>query len=162
MIEIPLTQGKAAIIDDEDAYLARYEWHAQARDSGRFYAKRTDWTSGVARTVYLHREVMCAAPGTDVDHRNRDGLDCRRRNLRLAVGGGNQQNSARRRGNRSGYKGVCWNAAKSRWQAQVQVDHRNLYLGLYSEAIDAARAYDFAAMWLHGEYARFNFPPTEL
>jgi len=59
-------------------------------------------------------------------------------------------------GRTSKYKGVCWHKQHCRWYAQIQKDHKNVYLGLYSDPVEAAKAYDRAAIGLFGEYAATN------
>jgi len=91
-----------------------------------------------------------------VDHRNGDGLDNRRQNLRPANDSKNQMNARMRSDNPSGFKGVC--ADRHRWMARIQLDGRRTYLGYFATPQEAARAYDAAAVELFGEYARPNFP----
>jgi hypothetical protein len=160
MIEVPLTQGKVALIDDEDAErVLRYEWraawHAGAR---RYYVKRRTRRKGGPRHIWLHRFILDAPPGVEVDHINRDGLDNRRANLRFATPAENQWNSGRRIDNRTGFKGVYWNKRKKQFRAQIKRHGVQRCIGDFTTAIEAARAYDAAARLLFGEFARVNFP----
>ena len=91
-----------------------------------------------------------------VDHRNGDGLDNRRANLRPADASQNGANRVRLRG-RSGYRGVTRHAC-GRWQAAICVRGKRRYLGLYDTPEGAAQAYDAAAVAAFGEYERPNFP----
>ena len=164
MIRIPLTQGKVALLDDLDADLALCAWYTfTASRGGPPYAARNVYL-GVRRrtTVLLHREVWRRAhPGplpARIDHRNGDGLDCRRENLRAATMAENVYNRRRHRNNRSGFKGVSWRPKIQRWTARIMVARREQHLGCFATAEDAARAYDAAARSAFGEFACVNFP----
>jgi len=157
---IPLTQGKVAVVDAVDyAELARYKWCASSPGWGVWYAVRGEgMPNGKRRTVYMHREVLGAAPGEQVDHVNLDGLDNRRENLRSATGVENSRNRRKRSGTSSQYKGVSWHKATRRWLAQIRFGARKTHLGSFRCEEDAARAYDAAAVEHFGEFARPNFP----
>lgn len=154
MIEIRLTQGKVALIDDCDSELASLRWYAAKRGNA-FYAVRHKPRELGHGIVYLHRLVLGATAGLEVDHINGDGLDCRRTNLRLATPSENRRNQ--RRANASGFKGVHWNPSNRGWVASIKVHKKVHHLGTFSDAAEAARAYDAAAIRLHGEFARLNF-----
>jgi hypothetical protein len=158
MIEIPLTQGMVAIVDDEDAYLAAYNWCASPEASTR-YAVRGVRRGGRQVTIRLHRVITNAPPGFDVDHINGNGLDCRRSNLRVVTRAQNTRNARRRRDNTSGFKGVSWSAKAGRWSARVGsgIRGKRIWLGYFSTKEAAARAYDDAARAQYGQYASPNF-----
>ena len=153
---IYLTQGKFTIVDDEDFQrLSRFKWHAQVRPYTS-YAVR-EFSTGYGRRrrklIPLHRFILDAPDGIQVDHINGNGLDNRRVNLRLCTA---QQNCAnnRRVYSKSGYKGVYWNQCV--WQARLNHNGKLLYFGSYKSPIDAARAYDKAATEIFGSFARTN------
>jgi hypothetical protein len=152
--EIPLTQGKVALVDEEDfEWLKEFKWYVvQCRN--RWYAAR--WCGETKRNVYMHREIVEADDGTQVDHRDGDGLNNRRSNLREATNSQNQMNAEISRG-RSKYRGVDWYAPRRRWRAQIGFNGRQEYIGLFEKEEDAARAYDCRAKELFGEFARLNF-----
>ena len=154
-IEIPLSRGLVAVVDDEDAeaVLSAGKWSAAA-GANTFYAARM---FGRGRFVYLH-SFLTGWPLTD--HADRDGLNNRRGNLRRATRSQNNANSARRIGALSPYRGVTWKRQIGRWVAQIGHEGRNRYLGTFPTAELAAAAYDVAALALHGEFARLNFPTT--
>jgi hypothetical protein len=147
MAEI-LTKEGAIVLVDESALptLRRYTWHLD-RDG---YAARS--ANG---TRYMHREVVKAAPGEIVDHRNGDRLDNRSANLRKTNATGNSAN--RKPMSSSGFKGVTLHSC-GRWQAQIKTGNRGRYLGLFASPEDAARAYDRAALAAWGSSAWLNFP----
>lgn len=153
MIEIPLTQGKVALIDDEDYELvSQYKWHAHVTFSGQWYAKAR---SG---KISMHRLLMNPPAWIQVDHVNSDGLDNRRENLRLAT---SKQQSYNKRPQKnkmySKYKGVCWDASRSKWVVYIHHQGRQIYLGRFTSELDAAKAYDDAAKERFGEFSRTNF-----
>lgn len=158
MIEIPLTKGFVAIVDDEDAHLARHNWFAFRGRYTWYAARKEPKPGGGQRTVCLHREVLGAPARAQVDHCDGNGLDCRRHNLRLASGTQNQGNRRLNRNNKSGFKGVFWYKARGKWTAAIKVGKRRPWLGLFDAPEDAARAYDAAARAAFGEFARTNFP----
>jgi hypothetical protein len=154
-VEVPLSRGLVAVIDDEDAdaVLAHGKWHTH---SGRrtFYAARNVRRDDGSRTLLLLHTFLTG--WSRVDHRNGDGLDNRRVNLRPTSVAGNQRNQSRRVNNASGYKGVV--ATGNRWRAEITCNYEARHLGLFLDPISAARAYDAAARELHGAFARTNFP----
>jgi hypothetical protein len=158
MVEVPLTQGKVALIDDEDAErVLAYKWSAwwDSR-SKQWRVGRTTVSNGRKIMVYLHRFILSAPSGLQVDHKNMDSLDNRRSNLRLATNAQNHCNRKRQSDNTSGFKGVDWH--KNRFRAQIKHLGVKYFLGNFTTAEAAARAYDAAALLLHGEFARVNFP----
>ena len=158
--EIPLTQGKIALVDDEDfERVMQHKWCAvkYTRKDGtvNWYAKRGIYRKGGnAGSVLLHRFVLNAPKGVQVDHQNGDGLNCTRANLRRASHAENQRN--RRSHNRHGYKGV-WEVA-GRWTATIADGNGgNHHLGTFASKDLAAAIYDEAARHFYGEFARTNF-----
>lgn len=165
MKEIPLTKGYTAIVDDEDyERFGGFKWCASKGVADRtYYAVRaTTGPHPTRKTIRLHRAILGAPAGTQVDHVNRDGLDNRRANLRLATRSQNRANSEKRiDGLASRFKGVCWERSRGRWMARIGVDGRKRHLGYFDDEEQAARAYDRAARAQWGEFARPNFPQEE-
>jgi hypothetical protein len=155
---IPLTQGQAAIVDDEDyEALAKFKWQAEwSRNAQTWYAKRRTSKADGCRTVRMHREIVGAGAGEQVDHRNHDGLDNRRDNLRRCTVTQNNANQRKGAGHTSRYKGVSWNALTGSWRAQISVEGTTRHIGQYASEKEAAAAYDAAASALHGEFAYLN------
>ena len=159
MKHIPLTQNKTALIDDEDiALICQYRWHAV-----RIYKT---WYAGAVidgHRTYMHRIIMDASDGIEVDHSNGNGLDNRRENLRLCTHAENLANQRlQTRDKLSRFKGVTWCRRTGVWIAQIKVAQKHIGLGRYDEEEDAARAYNRAAQEHFGEFARLNNVPDPL
>lgn len=157
-IAVPLANGKgAALIDAADAALiSGYSWSRSVNGAGNVYAHAHVPGSGKpGKTISMHQLIG----GRGCDHRNGDGLDNRRENLRPAT---QAQNAANRRPNRrpggSQFKGVDWHTQHKTWRARIMVNGRSHHLGLFTSQEAAARAYDAAATEAWGEFARLNFP----
>jgi|SRR3972149_10393518 len=150
--QIPLTEDKVAIVDNKD-YLAlsKYKWHFS-----HGYAKRMGKENGRNKAIYMHRVIFGIAQGKDIDHINGDRLDNRKSNLRLATDSQNQANSRIRVDNTSGYKGVAKCTNKKKWFAQIQVNKKQIFLGRFSDIKDAVLAYNDAAIFYFGKYARIK------
>lgn len=150
---ITLTRGRTCVVDDDDyAELMKHSWSF----SNGGYAKRGTRVSGKITTVCMHRQVMDAPFGYEVDHINHDKLDNRRENLRICTRGQNVHNYVVMVSNTSGYKGVHWHKVANKWQARIRINYTRINLGLFINKDDAARAYNEAAIRLHGEFAVLN------
>lgn len=156
--EIPLTKGYVTIVDDEDyERLSQRNWHVTITQQCIPYAvRKNSRREGQRRNIPMHREIMDAPQGMDVDHINRDSLDNRKCNLRIVDRRTNLMNTGVRKVNTSGYKGVSHHAG--RWRARIRAgEGRRLSLGYYDTPEDAARAYDNAARKM-GIVHGLNFP----
>jgi hypothetical protein len=157
MIEIPLTQGRVAKVDDEDFWVTLQPWFADVRD-GQIYASRNrpkDY-GGPRGLIRLHQVLMLPPLGMEVDHINRDTLDNRRANLRLVTKTQNMRNRGLNRTSSTGFKGVCRGHHGKGWRAYVGVCGRTLELGNYATPEQASLAYDCVALAYFGEYAVLN------
>lgn len=158
MKEIPLTRGKVALVDDADFEgLSRFKWYAH-KGTRTWYAHRNrQLNAGKQTTVLMHRQILGAVPGKEVDHRDGNGLNNQRCNLRLCEHAENGHNRCRKMaGGSSRYKGVSWNKRLGKWRADISVNWCQKYLGLFSDEGDAARAYNAAAVQFYGEFAALN------
>ncbi len=151
MTTIELTQGMTAIVDDED--FERVSLHSWSyKKTGYAEAKIN------GEKVYLHRFIMNAKKGDEVDHKRTGfpdhGLDCQKENLRFCTRSQNAANSEKKTG-ASGYKGV--EKVGIKWRASIRNNNKLIHLGMFWTPEDAARAYDKKAVELFGEFARTNF-----
>lgn len=168
MKEIHLTRGKIAIVDDIDyAYLSTFNWRAEKGHKGVFYARRdsvkSDKFSKSGISVKMHREILGLKPEDcrQGEHKNSDGLDNQRKNLRIATHSENQCNRKKRDKTNVKYKGVTLDKTPGRFRARIYRNGKEFYLGSFSTKEDAACAYDNAALVHHGEFAILNFRPEE-
>ena len=153
-MEIELTKGMKALVSPEDyEELSQYTWHIANR-----YASRVLPRNGTdQRHIYMHREIIGAPDGIDVDHKNGNPLDNRRSNLRLCSVSQNIANSGPRP-SVSGLKGVNFFKRDNNWQAQITVNYKKIHLGYFSTPEAAAAAYDQAALKYFGPFAYLNTP----
>lgn len=154
MREIPLTKGKFAIVDDADfAAVSQYKWHFS-----RGYAVATPSRRG--KHIFMHRLILNPPLGFQTDHVDGNGLNNRRQNLRVATCRQNQQNGRKRilmsgRPTSSRYKGVHWHKRDKRWHVRIRDNSgRRMWLGAFEFEDDARRAYQEAALRIHGKFAR--------
>lgn len=159
MKTIPLTQGQVALVDDEDfEKVSKVKWYC-ANLHGKLYAVRCIMRRGKKTTVYMHRVILECRKSQSIDHINGDGLNNQKANLRKCRQGLNMRNRLISKNNSSGFKGVHWWHKKGQWGKFVAyIRHRtkSIFLGSFREALDAAKAYDAAAIRLFGEYAKTN------
>lgn len=154
---VPLTRGRFALVDEEDAKrVFAHSW--SVKDCGRGACTVYAESQIAQRKVPLHRFVLLlGVDGPMVDHRNRDGLDCRRSNLRLCTSRLNQANKPPRP-HSSQYKGVSWDKERAKWavHCKVKAGERQQFIGRFDSEVAAALAYNEAASVAFGEFAHLN------
>jgi hypothetical protein len=157
---IPLTQGLEALVNKSDyKWLRHHTWFAH-KERRTFYAWR--W-SKKRKAIKMHREIMGVTGKRKVDHKNGNGLDNRRCNIRQATNRQNSSGMRKRKGKSSRFKGVRWFSRLKMWQAYIWNGKKSLqkHLGYFTVEQEAARAYDKAARVSYGEFAALNFPRKE-
>lgn len=163
---IPLTRGYSAIVDDEDHdYLMQWKWYVFIRSDKRtpYAVRNAKYTPSGRGVIMMHRLLFCPlGDGVFVDHINRNGLDNRKCNLRKYTKSENAANAQYKSGLTSRFRGVCWFRETSKWRAQIHMNRKKVTLGYFTNEIDAARAYDRAAINQWGEFAIINFADPQV
>lgn len=154
--EIPLTRGLVAIVDDEDfEELNLHKWYAM-KMYDRYYARRNVVIGNKKSYFLMHRFIIKAKVNQLVDHKNNNSLDNRKENLRTCSHSENMRNSKKRKQNTSGYKGVYFEKNKNIYSAEVKFGGKRVYRKRFKTGIEAAKAYNEAALKYHGEFALLN------
>ena len=160
---VPLTQGYEAIIDAADVPLVEgHNWCANVR----LRKDKSIWSvyaltnapvvNGKRRPSILMHRVIAGTPDHMVaDHRDGNGLNNRRKNLRNATQAQNRLNSKVRCDNASGVKGVVWDKPRGKWRASIKIDGEAIHLGRFDDIGSAAAAYARASAALHKDFGRF-------
>jgi hypothetical protein len=170
VVRIALTQGFEAMVDADilERELsvelpARLNWTGRICDVKWFAAVKPHTVYAVATLggyvqLRLHRVVLQAKREQIVDHRDGNGLNNLRSNLRFTEAAGNSHNRCRNVGSTTGYKGVSFNRLCSKFEVSIRFNRKKIHLGMYKTAEEAARVYDAKAVELFGEFAKVNFP----
>ena len=164
MKTIELSQGYVTEVDDKnyDRCMDGTKWQAEVVKckEGFFnvYAKRNLYIgNGKQTTQKIHRFILgITDTKIKVDHEDHNGLNNQEYNIRVANDEENAQNRLLPSNNTSGYKGVYWNKACQKWQAQIRVYGEQMHLGLFTDVLEATAAYDAAALRYHGKFAYTN------
>ncbi len=155
--EVPLTKGYACLVSVSDLPLVvNIKWQAASRGAERVYARSTRWIDGSVKALAMHRLILQAKKGDLVDHISGDTLDNRRENIRICTPGQNCYNASAQSGTSSRYKGVSFHKLHQKWYACITKDGKKMPIGLFDTEPDAAKAYDFAAKLIFGEFAKTN------
>jgi hypothetical protein len=149
-----------AKVDNSDyRRVSRYKWCAH-RHRGNWYARRGVRIGGRVKGIKMHRFILkITKRSLVVDHKDLDGLNNQRSNLRICTNGQNALNRRKQLGKFSSkYKGVSKREnSDNKWRATINVCGKRIRLGTFTTDIEAAKAYDTAATRYHGEFAKLNF-----
>jgi len=159
-MKIKLTQGQFTIVSNKYyEYLIQWKWCAHKRKNGKFYAVRNGYVNGKRKTILMHRviaELIGLDLSCDIDHIDRDSLNNTCENLRSANKNGTCRNSSIRCDNTSGYKNVTWRKDIGKWQVQITINGKQKHLGFFRNKIEAAKAYNKAAIKYFDKFAAIN------
>ena len=160
MAYVTLANGDEVVIDVADVPLvSREAWKLFTGRNDKKYAHASGRQYGHKGYILLHRLLMGvvdAGREVEVDHKNGNGVDCRRDNMRLCTHQQNMWNRSQPR-TKSPYRGVSWNKRRRQWRAMIRISGRSITIGSFDDPADAARAYDEKARQLCGEFAVTNF-----
>lgn len=157
MKEIVLSQGKVALVDDEDfEWLSQWKWSAHRPNPNRYYAIRQLEKTRIG--LKMHRVILGLDYGDkrQGDHINGDSLDNRRANLRIALPIENARNCRMHSNNSSGFNGVSFHRNRNKWLAQYSHDRIRTHIGYFVSKVDAAQAFMFVTYLHYGEFSRIN------
>ena len=158
MKAIPLTQGKVALVDDEDfEWLSKWKWYAWKSKNG-WYAMHNKWSPKAKKQkiIRMHRFILGTKKDQEVDHKDHNGLNNQRTNLRSCTHLENCMNQRPRKDCSSKYKGVHWRKSCKKWQCRIACHGKQHHLGYFKSEYDAALQYDIAAQFFFGEFALLN------
>ena len=161
---IPLTQGKFAIVDEDDYEpLMLRKW--QFISTGYAVSNtQISYKKGKQKIkfIFMHREILQTPNGMQTDHINGNRLDNRKCNLRICTPMQNMHNRKRDTNSTSIYKGVSWNTNDKSWRAQIGINGEKIHLGCFKSEVMAAKAYNEAAIKYHKEFALLNILQGDL
>ena len=158
---LELTRGQKSVVDADDfKYLRHWNWCAYKGARTWYAVRRGMIEKKFSGMIHLHRFIMEPPPDMVVDHKNGNGLDNRKSNLRVCTQAQNNKNKCKRTdGKTSKYIGVIKSPhTPGAWSASISIHRKSAFLGYYTSEDRAAQAYDSAAYLIHGEYARLNLP----
>ena len=165
MIEIPISQGKIALIDEADWDLVSgFKWraHKGPRDKTYYAIATVRRADGSWTAVKMHRLILgLTDPAIKTDHRDKNGLNNKRGNLRACSNAENLRNRGANSNNTSGFKGVSWDKQNWKWRARIRLNRKLKSLGYYDTPEAAYAAYCAAAKDLHGEFHNLGTPPAK-
>lgn len=159
MKKIKLTQGKYALVDDEDfEHLNQWKWCFTAAGGYAIRSQHIGYFSGKRKVkrIWMHRVINKTPAGLDTDHVNGNGVDNRKNNLRSATRSQNHMNRKSRPGSVSKYKGVYLDKRFGNWVAQIRLNNKSTHIGSFKTEAAAAKAYNKEALKHFGSFAKLN------
>ena len=161
-MKIKLTQNKFAFIDDKNFnWLNKHKWYAQ-KHRKTYYAKRNTIIDQKQKIIYMHRLIIenklkrKIKSNEETHHINKNGLDNREENLKIVTKSQHRMMKEKRKDCTSCYKGIYYHKQRKKWHARIQLNGKCISLGLFKNELNAAKAYDIAALKYFGQYAKTN------
>lgn len=160
--KVHVTNGSFLISNEDLEFVLNDRWNLRIRKNKIVAVQRGLMIKGFSYSIGLHREI-CKRIGLNIDGFEIDHIDCDpanniRENLRVVTSSQNKMNKDKTFLNKSGYKGVHFNKRANKFTAQIAINRKQIHLGLFLTAEEAAAAYDRASIIYHKEYGRLNFP----
>jgi len=154
MKKIELSQGKYALVDNEDFnMLDKHKWYAN-KNGNTFYAVReSKKVEGKKMKIYMHRIIAKTLNNMETDHIDRDGLNNQRKNLRVCSHSENLINRTMLKSNTSGYRGISWSKLSKKWRAVISINKRYINLGSFVKIEEAYNAYCEASLKYHRDFS---------
>jgi len=158
MKTINLGKGNVAYVDNEDyEKLLKFKWRLSKECNTCYAVCNYSTGDGKQHTLRMHREIMKHPKGFEIDHINHNGLDNRKKNLRICT---RSQNARNRRGinknNESGLLGVSWDSSHNKWKAQIQINNKRTHLGYFDNKEDASKIFNKKSKEIYGDFATLN------
>lgn len=154
MKEIPLTQGKVAMVDDEDfEYLSKNKWFC-AKGRNTFYAQRRDGKNGPI--IHMHRLIMNTSINKEVDHIDCNGLNNQKVNLRNCTRIENSYNSRMKSTNQNKVKGISFAKWANMYRVQLKTNGKRIHVGYFKTIFEASSAYNKHVLQTRGAFAKIN------
>lgn len=155
---IELNNGYLCIIDSADIHkISEHKWSIFINKAGNVYVMTHIYFGNKRKTIFMHRFLMNVFDRKiQIDHMNHNTLDNRKCNLRTCTNTENSRNKSKSKNNKTGYKGVHLFKENGRYMASIGFNKKQIYLGMYDNPVDAAIAYNNAALKYHGEFALLN------
>lgn len=160
MKQIPLTQGQFALVDDEDyEMLSKFKWTLHKRGDHCYAIRMGRKENGQRLMIKMHRQVLgLTDPKILVDHRDNNGLNNQKANIRACSPAENSRNRGLTKSNPRKLKGITFHKGANKFMAQIEFERKSIFIGYFNTDMEAAKAYDKKAIELHGDFARLNFP----
>lgn len=158
MKKVGLSNEKNFTLVDDEFYhaLITHKWHCHNVKRKTYYARRSVMKNGVIKTIYMHHIILPPKDGYEIDHKNGNGLDNRRKNLRFVTRSQNHANIGKTLGRSSKFKGVYKDKRINKWVSRIKVNQKNIYLGSFKNEKDAARVYNKYAVKFFGDFSKLN------